>query len=53
MIKKTTIPSFLTILFASLALVFAGCENNGVEDAADETGDAIEEAGEEIQDAID
>lgn len=37
----------------ALSPALIGCEDDGIEDAADDAGDAVEEAADEIEDAVD
>ncbi|MDQ8195219.1 hypothetical protein QEH59_12340 [Coraliomargarita sp. SDUM461004] len=47
LIKKTGL--IISLIFAAFAMT--GCEDNNLEDAADEVGDAVENAADDVQDA--
>ncbi len=55
--KRNTARKYLAAFFGALALAcspaLVGCEDDGLEDAAEDAGDAVEEAADEVEDAVD
>lgn len=47
--KNITITRFLLVLIASFSFVFSACDEGPMEDA----GESLDEAGDEVEDAVD